>query len=113
MLLQGGGLPKSLYMRGIEVEMREANIHAQFDKPVEVRYKGHAVGEMRADLIVADSVVILCAASAETQVEEYSKVRTLLRSLRLDVGLILNFNKNRMDVRRVEAAGKRQKEDEQ
>jgi hypothetical protein len=35
--------------------------------------------------------------------DDYGKLRTLLKGLDLDVGLLLKFNSARLDVRRVEA----------
>ncbi len=99
----GSGLPHNFYREAMEIELREAGVAVEIDKPVKVHYRGHTLGELGVDFCVNDAILCLLVDTEEISPDEYAKARTLLKSLELDVGLLLKFNGARLDVRRVEA----------
>lgn len=102
----GPGLTRVLYTRALELELRELGLMAEVDKPVQVRYRGQNIGELGCDICVDNAILVLCVETPETRPEEYGRLRTLLKNLELEVGLLLNFNGARLDIRRVEAVTK-------
>ncbi|MCC7510270.1 MAG: GxxExxY protein [Planctomycetes bacterium] len=99
----GPGLPHNFYREAMELELRELGVAAEVDKPVKVQYKGHTLGEMAIDFCVNDAILCVLVDDEEISPDEYGRMRTLLKNLELDVGLLLKFNGGRLDVRRVEA----------
>ena len=105
----GPGLPHNFYREAMELELRESGLVVEVDKPAKIHYRGQTLGELGVDFCVNDGVACMLVDGQEIASDEYGKLRTLLKSLELDVGLLLKFNGGRLDVRRVEAVpGKKQ-----
>jgi hypothetical protein len=58
---------------------------------------------MGVDFCVNDAILCIVVDTDDVSPDDYGKLRTLLKGLDLDVGLLLKFNSARLDVRRVEA----------
>ncbi|MBX3472898.1 MAG: GxxExxY protein [Planctomycetes bacterium] len=104
----GAGLPHNFYRRALEIELRTEGLAAEVDKPVKLHYRGESLGELGVDFCVNSAIVVLLIDTPETSPDEYGKLRALLKALELEVGLLLNFNGARLDIRRVEAVPKKQ-----
>lgn len=104
----GAGLPHNFYRRALEIELRQEGLAPEVDKPVKLHYRGEALGELGVDFCVNGAIVVLLIDTPETSPDEYGKLRALLKALELEVGLLLNFNGARLDIRRVEAVPKKQ-----
>lgn len=102
----GSGLTRSFYVKALEMDLREAGLMAEVDKPVAVKYRGQVIGEMGADICVDNAVVVRVVEGEDVKPEEYGRLRAILKGLELDVGLLLRFNAAKLDVRRVEAVTK-------
>jgi GxxExxY protein len=99
----GPGLPHKFYREAMELELREQGMNAECDKPVKVLYKGRPLGELGVDFCVNDAVLCIVVDTDEVASDDYGRLRTMLKGLDLEVGLLLKFNGARLDVRRVEA----------
>lgn len=102
----GSGLARAFYVKALEIELREAGLMAEVDKPVNVKYRGQSIGEMGADICVDNAILVQVVEGDDVKPEEYGRLRALLKGLELDVGLLLRFNAAKLDVRRVEAVPK-------
>jgi GxxExxY protein len=99
----GAGLPHNFYREAMEIELREGGVAVEVDKPVKIAFRGHSLGELGVDFCVNDAILCVLVDDDEISPDEYGRMRTLLKNLELDVGLLLKFNGGRLDVRRVEA----------
>lgn len=108
----GPGLPRACYRRALEIELRESGVMAEAEKPVRVHYRGQNIGELPVDFCVDNSILAMCVDGEEIHPDEYGRLRTLLKNLDLEVGLLLKFNGPRLDVRRVEAVHKKAQPEE-
>lgn len=104
----GGGLPGSFYRRALDVELRNDGMAPEAGKAVKLAYRGHPVGELVIDFCVNNAVLCMLIETEEVSPEEYGKVRSLLKALDLEVGLLLRFTGARLDIRRVEAVPRKQ-----
>ncbi|MCC6148876.1 MAG: GxxExxY protein [Planctomycetes bacterium] len=102
----GSGLPRSFYIEALEIELREAGLMAEVDKPASVSYRGQRIGELGADICVNNACLVLCVEGDDVRPEEYGRLRALLKGLELEVGLLLRFSSAKLDIRRVEALPK-------
>lgn len=102
----GAGLSRAFYVKALEIELREAGLMAEVDKPVTVSYRGQKIGELGADICVDNAILVLCVEGEDVKPDEYGRLRALLKGLELEVGLLLRFNGARLDIRRVEALPK-------
>ena len=87
----GFGFLESVYGNALELELREHGLLVRREMPVRVHYRGHPVGEFRADMVVED--VVLVEIKASRLLDPHAREQTLnyLRGTELEVGLILHF----------------------
>jgi GxxExxY protein len=104
----GPGLPHNFYREAMEIELREAGAAAEVDKPVRIDYRGQKLGELGVDFCVDNACLAVLVDNDEITPDDYGRVRTMLKGLELEVGLLLKFNGARLDVRRVEVVQDKQ-----
>lgn len=99
----GPGFVESVYESALVIELRERSIPFERQLPVSVLYRGHVVGLHRLDLFVADQIVVELKAIREITDTHFAVVRSYLRAVDRQHGLILNFAKPTLETRRVRA----------
>lgn len=104
----GPGLPDEFYRKALMLEFAESELTAETGCTVEVEYNGQALGELEVDFCIDDAILALLIDDDEISPDAYGFMRTLLKGLELEVGLLLNFNGARLDVRRVEVVQDKQ-----
>ena len=70
-------------------------------KEVKIEYLGVEVGVHRLDLVVADKIIVELKAVKEITDVHFAQVLSYLKGTDLKVGLLLNFAKPTLEVRRV------------
>src|ERR1700680_130828 len=83
----GYGFLESVYEESLAIALSEAGLSVERQLPVPVWFRGHNVGQFRADILVSASVLVelKSARALEAQVLHY------LRSTEIEIGLLLNF----------------------
>ncbi len=97
----GPGFIESIYEAALAVELRVRGIPFQRQLSVPVLYRAVEVGMHRLDLYVSDLIVVELKAVERIEDVHFAVVRSYLRALRREHGLILNFAKTALEVRRV------------
>lgn len=89
----GVGLLESAYVAALCVELRERGVPFACEVPITGHYKGKPLGvAYRADLIVADSVIVEVKA-VDTDLAVYkAQLLSYLKLAGLKVGLLMNFH---------------------
>jgi GxxExxY protein len=87
----GAGFLESVYIRALAVELFARRMNVAREVPVTVFYKGVTVGTFRADLLVADTVVVKVTSGDESPDTDRSQLLNFLRSSGKEVGLLLHF----------------------
>ena len=97
----GPGFIESIYERAliIELEKRRLSVQAQF--PVVIEYDAIEVGKHRLDLIVEETIVVELKTVKELADIHYAIVKSYLRASKRRHGLLLNFAKTTLEVKRV------------
>jgi GxxExxY protein len=88
----GPGLLESVYEKALvrELELRGYDVKTQL--PVPIEYKGAVVGdELRIDILVEDELIVELKSVEEFKPVYYKQLRTYLKLLNKDVGLLINF----------------------
>jgi GxxExxY protein len=88
----GPGLLEQTYEAALCIELQNADMKFVKQPIFPVVYKGHAIGEYRLDLIVADSVVVEIKSVERFDPIFESQVLTYLRVTGMKVGRLMNFN---------------------
>ena len=92
----GPGMPERSYLLAMCHELDLRGIVHQPEYPVTILYKGKEVGLGRIDLLVDGRLVIELKSVDAIAPVHCAQCLTYLRLLRLKLGLVLNFNVERM-----------------
>ena len=96
----GFGFLESVYEKCLLIELRKAGLNVESQKPIAVYYDGQAVGDFVADLLVEDAVIVeLKSVRRLVEAHEVQLVNYLVATGK-DVGLLLNFGEEKVEVKR-------------
>ncbi len=96
----GFGFLESVYQRCLMIELARAGLRAEAQPAVTVRYDGDPVGEFFPDLLVEDEIVVeLKSVRRLAPAHEVQLVHYLVATGK-EVGLLLNFGEQRVEVKR-------------
>ena len=96
----GSGFLESVYERCLLIELKKSGLCAKSQQTINVRYDNQIVGEFTADIIVENSIIVeLKAVSQLTKIHETQLVNYLV-STGLDIGLLINFGAENVQVKR-------------
>ena len=96
----GYGYLESVYEKCMSIELEKIGLTANFQVPIKVFYAEENVGDFIADILVEDVVIVeLKSVRTIIRVHEVQLVN-YLKSTGKDIGLILNFSENKVEVKR-------------
>ncbi len=88
----GPGLLESVYEKALVRELELRGLEVQTQLPVPIVYKGAVVGdELRMDILVEDELIVELKSVEEFKPVYYKQLRTYLKLLNKEVGLLINF----------------------
>jgi GxxExxY protein len=97
----GPGFLESVYEEALKVQMCIQELGFESQKEVIVKYLGVEVGRHRLDLVVEDTIIVELKVVAELSDIHFAQIRSYLKATNLRVGLLLNFAKPTLEVKRV------------
>ncbi len=97
----GPGFVESVYENAMAQELDHLGMPYQRQASVSVRYRDVEVGRHRLDLFVAEQIVVELKAIRCITNAHFSVVRSYLRAVGRKHGLIINFSKSKIEVKRV------------
>ena len=96
----GFGFLESVYEKCMMIELARVGLNTSAQKSITVRYDGEIVGEFVADLVVEEQIIVeLKSVRRIIQAHEIQLVNYLVAT-HTDVGLILNFGEEKVEVKR-------------
>jgi GxxExxY protein len=96
----GPGYLEAVYVRALAWELRLAGLTVECERRLEVRYRGLLVGVFVADLIAEGCVVVEAKAVARLVVAHEAQLVNYLTVTGIELGLLLNFGAERLEIRR-------------
>ncbi len=97
----GYGFLERVYQNALFIELRHRGFEIEAQKKITVYYKGVAVGDYFADIVV-NQTVILELKACDYIVDEFEfQLLNYLRSTNCEVGILLNFGKEPEFIRKV------------
>ncbi|MBN2122760.1 MAG: GxxExxY protein [Deltaproteobacteria bacterium] len=97
----GPGFLESIYEEALKVELDEHQIKFESQKEIKVEYLGVEVGTHRLDLVVEKEIILELKAVKELMDIHFAQLRSYLKATGIKVGLLLNFSKPTLEIRRV------------
>lgn len=97
----GPGFLESIYEEALCIELACKNIAFERQRSIRLTYQGKAIGEHRLDLMVEDSVVVELKAIKALEPIHFSIVRSYMKAMSVESGLLFNFAAMPLTVKRV------------
>ncbi|MGA3163414.1 MAG: GxxExxY protein [Verrucomicrobiota bacterium] len=97
----GPGFLESIYEAALVVELRRAGLRVEQQKSLPVYYREILVGEHRLDLLVEDLIIVELKAISALEDIHFAVVRSYLKAVGLEHGLLFNFATMPLTVKRV------------
>ncbi len=96
----GFGYLESVYEKSLMIELRKSGIAAEFQKPIKVKYEDVVVGDFMADIFAENQIIVeLKSIRQLSKIHEMQLVNYLV-STGMDIGLLINFGEERVEVKR-------------
>ena len=97
----GHGFLESIYRSAMQIALAEAGLVVQREYPVPVWFRNKEIGLFRADLMVANRVLIELKAVNALDRSHEAQMLHYLRATEIEVGLLLNFGGGKPQFRRL------------
>ena len=97
----GPGFLENIYEQAMRVELSKKGLQFEFQKEIRIDYRGEQIGVHRLDLIVESEIIVEMKAVKELSDIHFAQLRSYLKATGLKVGLLLNFSKPTLEVKRV------------
>jgi GxxExxY protein len=97
----GCGFLEKVYENALAHELRKAGLKVLQQHEIEVFYDGVVVGKYIADLFVEDCVIVEVKANNGLDDSQKAQCLNYLKATKLKIGLLINFGKPRIEIKRV------------
>ena len=97
----GVGFLESVYEKALAVTLRERGVRVITQVPLTVNFHGEVIGQYFADLLVEDVVIVELKVVRSLLLEHSAQVINYLKATGIEVGLLINFGKPRIEYRRL------------
>jgi GxxExxY protein len=96
----GHGFLERVYQQAMIVELRMRGLIALDEEKIKVYYKEEIVGEYKADLWVADKVIVELKIANEYNAYDEAQLINELKATKVRVGLLINFGREKVEFKR-------------
>jgi len=97
----GPGFLEKVYENALIVELKERGLSVTRQVPIKVDYKGSAVGEYIADILVENQVIIEIKTVDKLNAIHKAQILNYLKATGLYIGLLVNFKSERAEIKRM------------
>jgi GxxExxY protein len=97
----GPGFLEKVYENALLVELKKRGLKAKNQVPITVSYKGEAVGDYVADLLVEEKVIVELKTVENLDGAHEAQLLNYLKATSLHVGLLVNFKHKKADIKRM------------
>jgi len=97
----GPGFIEGIYESALKVQLAELHIPFENQMEININFHGIKVGSHRLDLIINKQIVVELKAVKELLDIHIAQLRSYLKATQLKTGLLINFAKPVIDIKRV------------
>jgi len=97
----GPGFLEYIYEEALKIELSEYNLNYDSQKEIKIKYLGTEIGMHRLDLLVENKIIVELKAVKEFTDIHFAQLRSYLKATGLKTGLLLNFSRPTLEIRRV------------
>ena len=96
----GSGFLESVYQNAMVIALRQKGLHFEAQAAMPVTFRGEIVGQFVADLFVENKVIVELKAADALIPEHVAQVINYLKATHTDVGLLVKFGHQKLEIRR-------------
>jgi GxxExxY protein len=96
----GFGYLESVYENCMLIELKKAGLNLESQKRITVNYEGQVVGEFVADIFVEDKIIVELKSVKKLVTAHSVQLVNYLVSTGVDVGLLINFGEEKVEIKR-------------
>ena len=96
----GFGFLESVYKKAMIIELAKKDLKVEEEQPLNVYYENQVVGNFYVDIVVEDEIIVELKSLQNIAKEHEVQVVNYLNGLERDIGLLINFGPNRVEVKR-------------
>jgi len=96
----GHGFLESVYENALVIALRDSGLKVERQVRFDVRFRNQNVGDFVADLLVDNTVIVEIKAAGQLRPEHEAQVLNYLKATGIRVGLLVNFGKPKMEIKR-------------
>lgn len=97
----GSAYEEKLYQRALYLEFQRSGLKFEREKELSVHYDKVRIGIKKLDFAVDGKIIVELKKTAAIDKVHVAQVVSYLKTLGLNVGLILNFGKSKLEIKRV------------
>lgn len=97
----GRGFHESLYRRALAYELKLASLEFKEEFNFNIYYKQQIIGVRRMDFLIEDRLMIEIKAVSELEDWHLAQALNYLEAYNMDLGLLINFGANTIEVKRL------------
>jgi len=97
----GPGFLENIYEEALKLELTKTKINYDSQKEVKIKYLDTEIGTHRLDIIVENQIIVELKATRELSDVHFAQLRSYLKATGLKVGLLLNFAKPALEIKRI------------
>ncbi|MHC5036463.1 MAG: GxxExxY protein [Planctomycetota bacterium] len=97
----GPGFLESIYEEDLSLRLELVGLPFERQKRIEIVYLGRKIGEHRLDLLVNETVAVELKAIRALEKTHFSTVRSYMKAIGTETGLLLNFSSMPLTIKRV------------
>ncbi len=97
----GAGFLESVYQNALMIALRDKGLNAKAQFPLSVTFRGQEVGHFFAGFLVEEKVILELKAVTALAPEHQAQVINYLKATGIDVGLLVNFGKPKLEYHRL------------
>ena len=97
----GSGFLEKVYENALAHQLRKDGVKIEQQRPIKVYYDDVVVGDYFADLVAEGNVIVELKAARRFEDIHLAQTLNYLKVTGLKLGLILNFGKPRVEIKRV------------
>jgi len=96
----GFGFLESVYKKAMLIELERSKLKAEPEKSLKVYYDNQVVGDFYVDLLVEQEIIVELKSVQKLAKEHEVQLVNYLNGLDKEIGLLINFGSNGVDVKR-------------
>lgn len=87
----GYGFSENVYEKALCLELQNAGVNVETQRPVKVHYRGEQIAAYRLDIFVEEKVIVEIKAIEQLHPRHEVQLVNYLKATQIEVGLLINF----------------------